>query len=72
MEVQYFVHNIEVTREEAFRHWRQSGTYRRARFPDALFANAEAGSTRNGEVNHLREANIRIEILYKEPQCPTP
>ena len=72
MEIRYYFKGIQVPREGAYKAWLASKTYKRARFADAIFTNAEHGREDGGASNHLREANIRIELLDKDPQCPTP
>ena len=60
MMFKYYVSGVEVERQTAARAWHNSKTYRMAKFADAIWPNAEEGSTTD-VTNHLREAGIRIE-----------
>ena len=66
--IRYYFNGIEVPREGAWKAWRASNTYKRARFADAIFSNAENGSDAGGAINHLREA--KITIVIDEEQQP--
>lgn len=65
--IRYYFNGIEVPREGAWKAWRASKTYKRARFADAIFSNAENGRDEGGATNHLREAKIRIVVEQEQP-----
>ena len=61
--IRYFVDGVPVPRKQALKIWLCSRTYWNAnpRTRDVIFTSVEKGISRHGEIEHLREAGVRIE-----------
>jgi hypothetical protein len=65
---EYFADGKHVSRKRCIAVWLASQTYRRAKEStrDRIWRDAEAGIDRDGALNHLREAGIRIVIDHQQ------